>query len=526
MSLPRFDIRNIPYFLATGRNAEGFPAFQLSPQEQYVQMLLTNTLGGTFYANQLELVANALSYHRDMAHSDPEFMARALVYARQSGMMRLQPILGLVHLSVVRRDLFARIFDRIILTPHDLSSFVEAIRNPACEAAFSRAIKRQISAWLNQISEYHAIKYASGGNSYALRDILSLCHTHPADEQHAAIFAWLMDHKRWHQGDYAHITPQIDALETLKRTQNRDLQGEIITSGKLPYEVITGFLKPDVDLWGKLLFQMPYLALLRHLNTIQRAGLFQHIPDSVGYIADRLSDLQALRKARVLPFQIYQAYQNFESQMPAERIIMSALEQALQASSDHLPYLGKRICIAPDVSGSMTGQLSETGATRYIDIAALLAAAAYRRSSETVVMPFDTTVRFISLSQENSLIQNAESIVGLCGGGTAVSAPISELLNQQIKVDTFIGITDNEEWARDSYGRSGFLSAWNQYKQFINPRAKAFLITIAPYSHAIAPAYVRDVHYIYGWSDLVLTYIATMNQSHKNQIDHIRQMQI
>ena len=85
------------FALSPGRtvNREGFPAFKRDWKEQYLQMLLTNTMSSTFYASANELCKNALDLHRYAADEDPFFMAKALVYARNEGFMRLQPLVGL-----------------------------------------------------------------------------------------------------------------------------------------------------------------------------------------------------------------------------------------------------------------------------------------------------------------------------------------------------------------------------------------------------------------------------------------------
>lgn len=120
----------------------------------------------------------------------------------------------------------------------------------------------------------------------------------------------------------------------------------------------------------------------------------------------------------------------------------------------------------------------------------------------------------------------SEKLASIGGGGTAVSAPVSYLLDRKIKVDTFIGITDNIEWARDQSGRHGFLPTWNLYKERVAPQAKAFLITIAPYRHAVAPAATLDIHYIYGWNDTVLTYIGLLLQGLAGQVEAVRGMEL
>jgi hypothetical protein len=41
---------------ATSKTMDGFPAFERSLHEQYLQTLMTNTMGNTFYASQHDLM--------------------------------------------------------------------------------------------------------------------------------------------------------------------------------------------------------------------------------------------------------------------------------------------------------------------------------------------------------------------------------------------------------------------------------------------------------------------------------------
>ena len=85
---------------------------------------------------------------------------------------------------------------------------------------------------------------------------------------------WLTDPDKWRQTVQHDLTPQIDAFEQIKRLDLGDSADQsalraLIDAGRLPYEVVTGVAKPDVDTWAGLMRQMPYFALLRHLNTLQ-----------------------------------------------------------------------------------------------------------------------------------------------------------------------------------------------------------------------------------------------------------------
>ena len=78
----------------------------------------------------------------------------------------------------------------------------------------------------------------------------------------------------------------------------------------------------------------------------------------------------------------------------------------------------------------------------------------------------------------------------------------------------------------DQSGRHGFLPTWFAYKDQIAPDAKAYLLTIAPYRHAVAPPDTPDIHYIYGWSDSVLHYIALTRHGLAGQVESVRAMEL
>lgn len=109
-------------------NSDGYPAFKRSAEEQYLQTLLTNTLGHTFYADTQQLLDEAQQLHHEMAKQNPQFMAKAIVFARNEGFMRLQPLFGLAVLSGCRPDLFAKVFLQVVRIPSDLSDFLTILQ--------------------------------------------------------------------------------------------------------------------------------------------------------------------------------------------------------------------------------------------------------------------------------------------------------------------------------------------------------------------------------------------------------------
>ena len=140
-------------------NREGYPAWERPLEEQYLQTLLTNTFGNTFYVKQKELVAEAALIHDQMVARDPRFAATALVYARNRGFMRSQPVFGLAKLASVKEPHLEAAFGDVLLTPNDLADFTvggeaaarvrrwtpsQAARGPLAHRAHERVLGHQV----------------------------------------------------------------------------------------------------------------------------------------------------------------------------------------------------------------------------------------------------------------------------------------------------------------------------------------------------------------------------------------------
>jgi 60 kDa SS-A/Ro ribonucleoprotein len=252
---------------------------------------------------------------------------------------------------------------------------------------------------------------------------------------------------------------------------------------------------------------------------------------NVEYAVKKLTTPEAVEKSRVLPFRFFdalKAYEHFDAQ---DMRIEDAIRQGLELSFVNLPNFGKdvHVTIGTDVSGSMSSApVSEKGSTMCIDIAGIFTGALLKRTEKVLALPFDTQVVNLALSKHDSIAETAKKIADVNGGGTALGSPIEYLLNRKIKTDVFIGITDNEDWA---YGQgfdasADFLTLWHRYKKEINPNAVAFLVTIAPYAHAVAPQGEKGVHFIYGWSEKVLNYISLKLSTGESQVESISKMKL
>jgi len=480
-------------------NHDGYAAYERLVEEQYIQMLTTNTMNNTFYADEQQLMQEAGTTHQEMAELDASFMAKALVYARNEGFMRLQPLYGLAVLSKINPEQFAQVFSHVVKTPADLADFLTILRGSG-RGEGGRAVKRQVNRFLNEISEYWAIKYNGRGRGYSLGDMIVTAHPKPKDERQQALFRYL----RGHETSLVDL-PQLQALEKLKTTRNPASQLHQIEKGKLPYSVVTSILQPTRPIWEALMLQMPMFALLRHLNAMDRAGVFAK-KKNIAYVTRRLTDAEALRQSRILPFRFVKAYEMVEQ---AE--LREALQQAVELSVHNLPPLSGRTAIFLDRSGSMQGD--------YLRIGSVLALALYKQTQGNALFwLFDQQVEDAHPKLDEGILAQADRI--RAQGGTDTGRPVRELRESKEMVDRIIMITDEKQ----NEG-SPFYAELERYRRAMNPRLQAFIVDITPYRQAMVPPRDGQTFYIYGWSESVLTYIAETATGYETIAERVRKIQ-
>ena len=531
------------YNQADKKNRAGQQAFSRSIEEDTLAVLTTQTLSNTFYVGQKELAKEFVEVLRKMSDKDPMFLAKALIYARNVGLMKLAPTVGLAVLSENKTDqgkaAFSKAFRHVIRIPDDLREFVELIRTGSFggKKALMGVRKIVVQNWLRHMSQYHGLKYGSANSEgITLRDILRLTHPLPKvldrhkdgkglaydrlrNGAQAELFGWLV--KGWEKigTEPSPTNALIWAFEKVKRCEDEKEIVSLVKKYKLPWEVVVPAVKKmTTGIWAALLDGMPYMALLRNLNTMERHEVLKDNA-IVKDIAKKLSDPEAVAKCKQLPFRFFNAHKAYTG----PSAIRDAIHKAFEISCVNLPELsGLKFVVSPDTSGSMQSQVSEKGATSYADIANIFAAAYYKKCEDGEMLPFDTEVypEKGRVTRHNTVLSIAEKLAGR-GGGTDVGAPLKYLREKKIKIDVWIGITDGEDWA----GR-GFISEVEAYRQKINPDLKCFLITISPYRSGMTPVDYPGVYCTYGWSDSILKYVSLTLSEGKGQLDEVNSIDL
>jgi len=482
-------------------NREGFPAYSRPLEEQLLQVLMTNTLNNIFYASSEELLQETLEVHERVLKKNPEFFARALIYARNEGFMRLQPIVGLAKLAGESSDLFKRVFNRVILIPSDLQDFFTVLDGLG-RGQGGQAIKKTVAKWLNEkLSEYWVIKYGSKsrGRGFSLGDIVRVVHPKPAGEKQSSLFAYLRG------GDWnEQLLSQVAVYEKFKRASTEE-KARLIMEGRLPHEVVTGAGGLDKNCWRALVPQLPTLALLRNLNTLSRHRVLDEARE---LITSKLTNEEVLRGTKIFPFQFLKAFKVIDNPW-----VRDVLRRSVEITAKNIPSIEGKTAIFLDISGSMLyGD--------FILIGAVFAFSLFKKTNGNCVFwLFNSLVYEAQPSLVDSILSQAERIRAY--GGTNTGAPIELLTKKGIFVDNIVMITDEQQNEGNLFYKS-----LKRYRVKINKDAKCFIVDVSPYRSAVVPPSDVLTWCVYGWSDRVLHLIAFVNRGFGSIIEKVQEIRI
>jgi len=476
-------------------NEESAPAYALTPKHRLAQYAATGCLNSTFYVDASEQLARVLEL---CAQVEPEFVARAAVFARERGYMKDMPALLCAVLSVKDARLLAAVFPRVVDNARMLRNFVQIVRSGAVgRKSLGSAPKRLVRQWLEARDEA-AVFRAAVGRQPSLADIVKMVHPHPRTKSREALYGYLLGRPF-----------DAEALPDLVRRFEAFKAGERAEVPDVPFQMLTALDLGRAE-WTAIARRAPWQMTRMNLNTFARHGVFED-RDVAHLVARRLADPAQVARARVFPYQLLVAYLSAGAGVPAA--VRDALQDALEAATRNVPEVPGKVYVCPDVSGSMLSPVTgrrkgSTTAVRCVDVAALVAATLLRKNAQAEVIPFEgDVVRGLRLNPRDSVMTNAQKLAAVGGGGTDCSAPLRLLNGRKAEGDLVVYVSDNQSWVDAGGGRgTGTMREWAAFRQR-NPRARLVCVDVQPYCTAQA-AEREDILNVGGFSDQVFDLVS------------------
>lgn len=429
-------------------NAGGY-SFVISPWERLTRFLVLGSEGGTYYVGQQKLTRDNAQNVIACIKSDGARTVDAIVAVSEAGRApKNEPAIFALALCAVYGDEKTRgksylALSRVARTGTHLFAWVEAINELK---GWSHGARNAVARWYNEKTAanaaYQVVKYQER-NGWSHRDVLRLGHVLPVDAAHSAVNAWAVGKPY----DTDIVPSIINVYEAMKAATTEKEIVRLITDHQLTWEFVPGQWLGSKDVWAALLPNLPVGALLRNLARITANGLLTATGDSVLLVKNKLTNADALRKARIHPVAVLNAMGVY-SQGHGERgsltwnpvpRVASALEDAFYASFGAVEATNKRIVFALDVSYSMEGnRIAGTSLTARTGSVAMMMTMLRTEDRYEAVAFSDKLVRIKGVDNRTSLSDAQNIVRAISMGGTDCALPMIWAKKEKVQADAFV----------------------------------------------------------------------------------------
>ena len=396
-------------------NKAGGKAFSLTPEYKLAFGLVSSFLEPEFYRSRTQTV-NELS---DLVKKvNPLFAAKAAVYARtQYGMRSTSHLVAAEIAKNVKgaqwtKDFFNKVVYRVDDASEILAAYLARHGKP-----IPNSLKKGLALGLSKFSPYQLAKYKGENKGVKLVDLFNLVHPKPS-EKNADAFRKL-------------IEGELVSEDTW--------EAEISAAGQNCTSEQEKTRKKNAA-WKRLVLEnkLGYFALLRNLRNLLQTGDTETIKEA----AKQLVDEKAIKGSLVLPFRYMTALKELEavSHDSNGRLLLSAINKALDISLSCVPVFPGETLVAVDHSGSM-GNLSDPKSPASI---ASLFAAVLAKSNNADLILFSDSAKYVSVSLTDSLGTVTKGIQAHFRSGGTNFHSIFSTANK--KYDRIIILSDMQAW--------------------------------------------------------------------------------
>lgn len=460
--------------LQVANSASGF-SFAVDCWMRLQRFLVLGSDGGSYYAIERKLTRENAKAVIDCLDADPARTVELIASISEAGRApKNDPaIFGLAiaagHAKASGLALAA--LPRVCRTGTHLFQFVDAVKN---FRGWGRALKRAVAQWYERLSErdlcYQLVKYQQR-NGRSHRDLFRAAHPRP---KFPAVYRYVVAGANG-LGDRAvprksranaaseysavgELPAYIAAFEELKTA---DLQRTValIQEHRFTHEMVASEHKNSPDLWDALLAaDMPMGAMVRNLGKMTEVGLLKPMSNAARIVAERIADVERIRKARLHPIALLSALRVY-AQGHGERgklhweavpQIIDALDQGFYLAFDGIEPTGKRTLLALDVSGSMAFDSSKIAGIPGLyarDVSAALAMVTARTEKQWHCLAFCHELVDLNITPRMRLDDVIQRLSNLPFGRTDCALPMLWAAGNDVPVDVIHVYTDSETYA-------------------------------------------------------------------------------
>lgn len=467
------------------QNSDGAFVWQVDCWTRLERFLILGNQGGSYYASEKKLTVEAATAVLECFALDPKRTVDMIVRISVEGLApKNDPaIFALAMLS--EHSIAREAIPKVCRIGTHLFQYVNAVQQMR---GWGSGLARSVAAWYGQKTAdqlaYQVTKYQNR-EGWSHHDVLHMCHAKPTTDAHNAVYRWVKD------GTLSEASPELLFVMEQVKVADVDRLCQLIEKYKLAREVIPTEHLNNARVWAYLLPHMPMGAMIRNLGKMSAVGLMTPNSQASAFVAQKLSDAQAIQDSRLHPLAILLAGKVYEqgkgikgslNWTPSSPVV-AALDLAFYHAFKNVQPSNKRFLLGIDVSDSMTWNgLAGTPVTPR-EAAGAMAMVTVRTEPMVETCAFSHTFSKLTLYKSMGLNDVLQTIARTPMGSTNCAAPMEYALKHKIPVDVFVVYTDSET---NSYGSLQPAAMLHKYRDAMGIPAKLIVCAMEANRFTIA----------------------------------------
>jgi hypothetical protein len=482
------------------KNRQGNDAYALDKWLRLLTMLNTLKLENQFYRSENQTMKELKTVVDECAKEDAYFVAQCIVYSRcvGEGMRSVNHLAASYLAPHCAGQEWAKRFYSLwnkktqaggtLFRPDDMAEIV-ACFSAMNKTAVTNAMKKGFKEALEKMDAYSLLKYKS-----SLVDVINLVHPNPNESkavaevngEKVAVLSAIM------KG----LPVSADTWEVAQSDAGQEV-AKAVKEGKIDEVKAAEILKEaKAENWDSLLTEgkLGVLAAIRNIRNVLKTVSKS---DTVDRLCALLSDGTAIRKGKIMPYQIDLAHEVTISEFSDtnSRKIAQALLKGYEAAVPNLAeMLPGRTLVMVDFSGSMSTPMTDGSRSgkRYrstcMDKAALIAATIAKATGADVIR-FGSSAEYVNWNPNSDVFSIAKGMRRDMGG-TSLAAAWREAQNSGRKYDRVFILSDNECNRGSSY---------SSYMSYVKSCGSPYVYSVDLAAYGTTQLAGDKVRYYYGY---------------------------
>jgi len=516
------------------QNAEGGFVHAVSDWDRLDRFLILGTEGGTFYVSERDLTKDNANATIQLIKEDGLRVVNRVVEISQASRAHKNDAALFVLAAAAKlgneqtRKLAFGVLPEVARIGTHLFHFAQYME---AFGGWGRATKRAFQKWYNDKDAdklaYQLLKYRQR-DGWSHRDILRLAHPVTTSELHGAMFEATVNPEKIQGLVHENKLPRI--YGGYAQAQDMAPNSKIVRDFNLSWEMLPTEWLNDPAVNKQLLSKMPLMATVRQLGKLTANGTIKPMSAESKLVRERITDDEQITRSKVHPMHFLLASKNYAAgegfrgklKWNPDTSIIAALDNGFTKSFANVEPTGKAFMLGVDVSSSMSWAQMDSNITA-AEAAGAMAMIIARTEPVHFIHGFTGGSRYhashggetavagfidLGIGSNDAINDVMKKVSNRTFGATDCAVPMLYASANNIMVDTFVVLTDNETWA----GNIKPAQALQAYRQTHNPNAKLVVVGMTSTGFSIADPNDAGMLDVVGFDANVLPVIAEFSR--------------